>query len=89
MIGKGKFVTAFLQAVEQKSEDYPFLKSLGANIKADQKYKIDGFAGDLSEIVFGISDVLDQAVSFLSTPKNPRETERSYSDWGWAGENDL
>jgi len=69
MIGKGKFVTTFLQAIEQKSGDYPFLKSLGANMKAGKGYVIDGFVGDLSEIVFGISDVLDQSVSFLSTPK--------------------
>ena len=70
MLGKGKFTEAFLQAVDQKSRDYPFLDSLGTNIKAGKGYKIDGSVDDLSDVVFGISDVLDQSVSFLSTPKN-------------------
>lgn len=70
MLGKGKFTDAFLRAVVQKSGDYPFLDSLGTNIKAGKGYKIDAPVDDLSEIVFGISDVLDQSVSFLATPKN-------------------
>jgi len=69
MVGKGKFNAAFLQAIDQKSGDYPFLKSLGTNIRTGKGFVIDG-AVALSDIVFGISDVLDQGVSFLSTPKN-------------------
>lgn len=69
MLGKGKFNAAFLQAIDQKSGDYPFLKSLGTNIRTGKGYLIDS-AVEMSDIVFGISDVLDQGVSFLSTPKN-------------------
>jgi hypothetical protein len=70
MFGKGKFIEAFLRAADQKSEDYPFLISLKANIQSGKGYVIDGTVDDLSEVVFGISDVLDQSVSFLATPKN-------------------
>jgi len=70
MLGKGKFTEAFLQAVTQKAGDYPFLDSLGTNIKAGKGYIINISVDDLSEVVFGISDVLDQSVSFLATPKN-------------------
>ncbi|PIE35778.1 hypothetical protein CSA56_02820 [candidate division KSB3 bacterium] len=68
-MGKGKFREAFLQAVFQKSNDYPFLKSLGTNIQTGKGYAIDETT-TLDDIVFGVSDVLDQSVSFLSTPKN-------------------
>ncbi len=68
MLGKGKFREAWLQAIFQKSEDYPFLKSLGSNIQTGS-YTIDGPVS-LDDIVFGVSDVLDQSVSFLATPKN-------------------
>jgi hypothetical protein len=77
MLGKGKFVSAFLQATEQKSNDYPFLKSLSSNIRSGRGYAIDGTFSDLSEIVFGISDVLDQTVSFLSTPKTREKLKES------------
>lgn len=70
MLGKGKFTDAFVRAVAQKSGDYPFLDSLATNIKAGKGYRIDGTIDDLSELVFGMSDVLDQSVSFLATPKN-------------------
>ncbi len=66
--GKGKFRDAFLQAVFQKSNDYPFLKSLGTNIQTGNGYVIDE-PTVIDDIVFGVSDVLDQSVSFLSTPK--------------------
>ncbi len=68
MVGKGKLREAFLQAVFQKSNDYPFLKSLGSNIQTGKGYVLDE-AVSLDDIVFGISDVLDQTVGFLSTPK--------------------
>ena len=67
-MGKGKFREVFLQAVFQKSNDYPFLKALGTNIQTGKGYVIDE-ATTLDDIVFGVSDVLDQSVSFLSTPK--------------------
>jgi hypothetical protein len=70
MLSKGKFIEAFLRAADQKSGDYPFLTSLKANIESGKGYVIDDTVDDLSEIVFGISDVLDQSVSFLATPKN-------------------
>jgi hypothetical protein len=69
MLGKGRFREAFLQAVFQKSNDYPFLKALGTNIQTEKGYVVDESV-NLSDIVFGVSDVLDQSVSFLTTPKN-------------------
>lgn len=68
MLGKGKFRDAFLQAVFQKANDYPFLKSLGTNIQTGKGYEIDE-PTSIDEIVFGVSDVLDQSISFISTPK--------------------
>jgi hypothetical protein len=68
MLGKGKYRDAFLQAVFQKANDYPFLKALGTNIQTGKGYEIDEPTA-LDEIVFGVSDVLDQSVSFISTPK--------------------
>lgn len=70
MVGKGKFTQAFLRAVQEKSSDYPFLKSLAANIQSGKGYVIDDDIDDISDLVFGISDVLDLAISFLLTPKN-------------------
>lgn len=69
MLGEGRFREAFLQAVFQKSNDYPFLTSLGTNIQTGKGYFVDG-AVTLDDIVFGMSDVFDQSVSFISTPKN-------------------
>ncbi|MBD3307980.1 hypothetical protein GF339_16200 [candidate division KSB3 bacterium] len=69
MLGKGKFREAFLKAVFQKANDYPFLTALGTNIQTGKGYVLDEPV-DLSDLVFGFSDVLDQSVSFLSTPKN-------------------
>jgi len=76
MLGKRKFTAAFLQAIFQKSDDYPFLRSLGTNIQTGKGYVIDEQAG-LDDIVFGISDVLDQSVSFLSTPKNKEKLKEA------------
>lgn len=70
MVGKGKFTQAFLRAVQEKSSDYPFLTSLAANIQSGKGYVIDDDIDDISDLVFGISDVLDLAISFLLTPKN-------------------
>lgn len=70
MVGKGKFTDAFLRAVQEKSSDYPFLKSLGANIRSGKGYVVDDEINDISDVVFGISDVLDLGISFLLTPKN-------------------
>ncbi len=68
MLGKGKFRDAFVQSLFQKANDYEFLKSLGSNIQTGKGYVIDEPVS-LDDIVFGISDVLDQTVSFVSTPK--------------------
>ncbi len=68
LLGKGKFREAFLQAIFQKAGDYPFMTSLGTNLQAGKGYVLDGTVS-LDDLVFGISDVLDQAVSFLVTPK--------------------
>jgi len=68
MLGKGKFRDAFLQAVFQKTNDYTFLKGLGTNIQTGKGYTLD-VPASLEEIVFGISDVLDQSVSFIATAK--------------------
>ncbi len=69
MLGRGKFRDAFIQAMLQKSGDYPFLKTLATNVQTGNGYTLDESV-DLSDLVFGISDVLDQSVSFLSTPRN-------------------
>ncbi len=68
LVGKGKFQEAFLQAIFQKASDYPFLKSLGTNIQTNKGFAIDETVS-LDDIVFGVSDVLDQGISFVSTPK--------------------
>lgn len=70
LLGKDKFTAAFLRAVQEKSSDYPFLKSLGANIQSGKGYVVDEEISDISDVVFGISDVLDLGISFLLTPKN-------------------
>jgi hypothetical protein len=70
MFGKGKFPEAFLKGLDEKSKkDYPFFTSLAMNIRTGKGYVIDETV-ELSDIVFGISDVFDQAVSFLTTPRN-------------------
>lgn len=76
MLGKGKFRDAFLQAIFQKSGDYPFLKSLGTNIQTGKGFMIDEGVS-ISDVVFGMSDVLDQAVSFVSTPKNRNDLKKT------------
>jgi hypothetical protein len=73
MVGKGKFVESFSRALEEKAGDYPFLKSLKANIQAGKGYVIDDTISDISDVVFGISDVLDLALSFLFTTTKQRD----------------
>ena len=65
MVGKGKFTDAFLRALQEKASDYPFLKSLANNVQAGKGYVIDDTINDISDVVFGMSDVLDLAISFL------------------------
>jgi hypothetical protein len=70
MFERGKFPEAFLKALDEKSKkDYPFFKSLATNIRTGKGYIIDETV-DFSDMVFGISDVFDQSVSFLTTPRN-------------------
>ncbi|MCP4402939.1 MAG: hypothetical protein GY801_37255 [bacterium] len=76
MLGKNKFREAFLQAVVQKAEDYPFLESLGNNIRSGAGFVLDASAG-IDDVVFGLSDVFDQGVSFLATPKNKEKLKES------------
>jgi hypothetical protein len=73
MVGKGKFIAAFLRSLEEKGSDYPFLKSLAENIKLGKGYHITDRLNDLSDLVFGMSDVLDLAVSFLTTTAKQRD----------------
>lgn len=73
MVGKGKFLQAFLRALEEKGKDYPFLRSLAENIKTGTGYVIADRLNDLSDMVFGMSDVLDLAVSFLTTTPKQRD----------------
>ena len=74
MMGKGTFNTAFLRALQEKSSDYPFLQSLEDNIQAGKGYVIDDTINDMSDVVFGMSDVLDLAISFLIT--NPKQRDK-------------
>jgi len=72
LVGKGQFFKIFMQTLSQKSEDYPFLKSLYDNLSANKSnFSIDAPATP-DEMVLGISDVLDQCVSYLQTPQHPR-----------------
>lgn len=73
MMGKGKFVEAFLRALQEKSGDYPFLKSLAANITTGKGYVIDDTISDISDVVFGMSDVLDLGISFLCPTQKQKE----------------
>lgn len=70
---KGRFSRIFMQALSEKAEnDYPFFKSLYHNLSVDKNnFSIDEPA-TADEIVLGISDVLDQCVSYLQTPQHPR-----------------
>jgi hypothetical protein len=70
MLGKGKFTEAFLRALQEKASDYPFLTSLYTNIQSGKGYVVDDEINDISDVVFGMSDVLDLGISFLLTPKN-------------------
>ena len=76
MLGKNKFREAFLQAVNQKTADYPFLESLGNSIRSGSGFVINESVG-LDDVVFGLSDVFDQGVSFLATPKNRDKLKES------------
>lgn len=76
MLGKNKFREAFLQAMVQKTADYPFLESLGNNIKIGSGFVLNESAG-IDDVVFGLSDVFDQGVSFLTTPKNKEKLKES------------
>lgn len=76
LLAKGKFQEAFLQALFQKANDYPFLKSLGSNIQTGKGYAIDDKI-TLDDVVFGFSDVFDQAVSFVSTPKTKQKVKEA------------
>ena len=76
MLGKGKFRDAFLQAVFQKTDDYPFLKTLGTNIQTGKGFVIDE-AVSLEDVMFGVSDVFDQGVSFVTTPKTRDKIKES------------
>lgn len=76
MLGKNKFREAFLQAINHKAADYPFLKSLGNNISSGAGFVLNESVG-LDDVVFGMSDVFDQGVSFVSTPKNKAKLKES------------
>lgn len=84
LFGKGQFFRVFLQTLSQKSEDYPFLKSLHDNLLTNKNnFNIeDPVAPD--EIVLGISDVLDQCISYLQTPQHPRAEIISHAQKGLA-----
>lgn len=72
-VGKGKFTEAFRRAVQEKTGDYPFFKSLAANLESGKGYVIDDTISDMSDVVFGISDVLDLGISFLITNRKQGE----------------
>ncbi|PID56666.1 hypothetical protein CSB45_10560 [candidate division KSB3 bacterium] len=76
MLGKNTFRKAFLQAVKQKSSDYPFLNALGKNISSGTGFVLNERVS-IEDFVFGMSDVFDQSVSFVSTPKNESKLKES------------
>jgi hypothetical protein len=84
LFGKGQFFRVFLQTLSQKSEDYPFLKSLHDNLLANKNNFTIEDATTPDEMVLGISDVLDQCISYLQTPQHPRAEIVSYAQKGLA-----
>ena len=80
MLGKGKYRDAFLQAVFQKANDYPFLKIFRNEHSNRERLMKLMSRCRLDEIVFGVSDVLDQSVSFISTPKTRTKLKEPF---GW------
>ncbi len=84
LFGKGQFFRVFLQTLSQKSEDYPFLKSLHDNLLANKNNFTIEDTTTPDEMVLGISDVLDQCISYLQTPQHPRAEIVSYAQKGLA-----